>query len=242
MAIGIAVGVVLLVVIVVLVLRAAAGDNSGREGHIRWATEPPSAPAAEPRLQSEHDPDAVKRARFSEKAEREVAAPRAAVLQASALAEEDLLCRSFREEDRALHEAADQEFEAAVETTLGDKIDHSFYVTVAGTSHRNSDGTSRPDIIDRCEPFDALILKREPDNRFDPNAIAVCRFPTGEQLGYVDADTAVEISHDMGRHGERWLALFRHRNISPETNLTVGATILIVRVKCDDRGAVTAPR
>lgn len=62
-----------------------------------------------------------------------------------------------------------------------------FFAQVHGITHKNADGTSRQDIIDRCREGEELALVPEPTNRFDPDAVKVCR-KNGEQLGYWAAD------------------------------------------------------
>ena len=130
-----------------------------------------------------------------------------------------------------LRHEADREFIGALEKALvGVAIDKAFFVKLAGCSHRNVDGSSRSKAIEYCEPLDQLELRAEPENGFDPNAIAVIREKTGEQLGYLDAHTAQEITSDNAKYGPRWLAVFRHANVSPETGHIVGAVVYLLRV------------
>ena len=64
-----------------------------------------------------------------------------------------------------------------------------FYSKVAGTSHRNRDGTSRQAAIRKhCFAGAPLDLIREPDNKHDRNAIAI--FYDDKQIGYLSADIA----------------------------------------------------
>ena len=64
-----------------------------------------------------------------------------------------------------------------------------FRTHVAGVTHRNSDGTRRQAIIRKCSIGEKVDLVDEPDNKYDPNAIKVCR-KNGEQLGYIPAGYA----------------------------------------------------
>ena len=50
-----------------------------------------------------------------------------------------------------------------------------FFSKVAGVSYRNEDGSSRQSIIRRCHIGERLLLKPEPDNPVDPNAVRVLR-------------------------------------------------------------------
>ena len=59
-----------------------------------------------------------------------------------------------------------------------------FFATIAGVSYRNPDGSSRQELLKKCERGDILVLRREPDNPYGPMAIAVHR-ESGEQLGYI---------------------------------------------------------
>jgi hypothetical protein len=58
-----------------------------------------------------------------------------------------------------------------------------FYKQVHGISFKNDDGSSRQKIIKDCYEGEELVLIPEPDNRFDPGAVKICR-KNGEQLGY----------------------------------------------------------
>jgi hypothetical protein len=125
--------------------------------------------------------------------------------------------------------AEDTQFEAIVAQTIPPEAQvKAFYATVAGTSHRNRDRTSRTRIIGQCSTFEPILLVPEPDNEFDPNAIAVCRRETNEQLGYLDRRLAEEVTRDIRRHGARWIAIFRHQNYHPETGRVVGAVLHLV--------------
>jgi len=69
------------------------------------------------------------------------------------------------------------------------KTTRTYFVSVAGVSYDNDDGSSRQTIISRCKPGEALMLNREPNNRFDSGAIRVTR-RNGQQIGYVPAHIA----------------------------------------------------
>lgn len=91
------------------------------------------------------------------------------------------------------------------------KAPRRFYSKVAGTSHENSNGYSRQKIIkNNCKRGMSLILKREPDNPHDSDAIAVwinargCLFSKKMQIGYIESGIARDLSDkiDMGRKVE----------------------------------------
>ena len=69
-----------------------------------------------------------------------------------------------------------------------------FFAQVHGITHKNADGTSRQDIIRDCEVGEELVLVPEPTNRFDPDAVMICR-KNGEQLGYWKGDG--RMAHDL---------------------------------------------
>jgi hypothetical protein len=73
---------------------------------------------------------------------------------------------------------------------------------VAGVSFENRDGSSRQTYVRRVKKGDVLVLRREPENFFDANAIAVDWLdPDGEprQLGYVPRNLAAVLAHVMDR-------------------------------------------
>jgi hypothetical protein len=76
-----------------------------------------------------------------------------------------------------------------------------FHSKIVGVTKPNPDGSDRQAIIARCQVGESLLLVREPDNRFDPDAVAVRR-TNGEQLGYLSADLADEMARLLDR-GER---------------------------------------
>lgn len=125
----------------------------------------------------------------------------------------------------------DNDFESAVQKLVTDTgCDKFFYSKVAGASHRNPDRTSRTRVIAECSVFENLELRPEPNNQFDANAMAICRKTTGEQLGYLEARLAEEVSRDFRKFGPCWLALFCHPNHHPETGKIAGAVIYMLRL------------
>jgi hypothetical protein len=67
-----------------------------------------------------------------------------------------------------------------------------FFGHVAGESYRNADGSDRQRIIPRCRVGELLVLKHEPDNPHDINAIRVLR-QSGEQIGYLERELAGQV-------------------------------------------------
>lgn len=68
---------------------------------------------------------------------------------------------------------------------------------VAGVTFENRDGTPRQPFIRHVRKDDRLVLTREPDNEFDPNAIKVFwEDPEGgvHQLGYVPRTLAAVLA------------------------------------------------
>lgn len=85
----------------------------------------------------------------------------------------------------------------------------TFYSKIAGVTAKNQDGRSRQTCIRTfCKPGMPLILRREPTNKFDKNAIAVwikarmlLIFSNELQIGYINSDLASELAvwMDKGR-------------------------------------------
>jgi hypothetical protein len=126
--------------------------------------------------------------------------------------------------------AEDETFTAGFETALGDDLVDGFYCKIAGTTFPNADGSDRMQIARGCEPGELLTLAPEPENPYDPNAIAVWR-KDGRQLGYLPREQAEEIAGRMRRHAEVWHAVFRRVGRDPSTHGARGAVVLLLHVK-----------
>jgi hypothetical protein len=74
----------------------------------------------------------------------------------------------------------------------------TFYSKTAGVTKKNSDGERRQSIIKQLDAGERVALIREPDNRYDPNAI---RVESGlGQIGYIPAQTALNnLASEMDR-------------------------------------------
>jgi hypothetical protein len=79
---------------------------------------------------------------------------------------------------------------------------------IAGVFYDNADGSSRQAAIQRCQPLDLVVLRPEPRNPYDSNAIAVDR-ENGEQLGYLPRPLAKEVK-ESERRGY-WHRAFIHQ-------------------------------
>ena len=65
----------------------------------------------------------------------------------------------------------------------------TYTIKVVGESFDNPDGTSRQKIIEQCKIGNPVSLVREPNNRYDPNAVGVHVTGRG-QIGYVSSENA----------------------------------------------------
>ena len=140
---------------------------------------------------------------------------------------------SDREFDAWLNDEASEDAsewsEESIISSMPRPIERHFYVTIAGTSHKNDDGTSRIAAIKKCSPGDLLDATWEYDNPYDPNAVAISL--DGHQIGYLDARLAGETVRDAKRNGWRQLHYFVHANHQPTNGRTNGATIFVVRLE-----------
>lgn len=100
--------------------------------------------------------------------------------------------------------AEDKRFDDAILKAVGSKIDKHFYTKLVGITHENEDGTLRENLIPTCKPFDPLEVVWEPNNPYDPNAIAIHK-ANGRMLGYLNSRTAEEVARSMKR-GTIWRA------------------------------------
>jgi hypothetical protein len=85
----------------------------------------------------------------------------------------------------------------------------TFHSKVAGVSELNSDGSNRQKYINAfARSATPLILKREPNNPYDSNAVAVWLkarallfFTSDVQIGYLSAEVAGEIARYLDKGG-----------------------------------------
>jgi hypothetical protein len=120
-------------------------------------------------------------------------------------------------------------FDLKFERSIAQIADYYFQTSLVGTSDGSSDGTVRTEIIERCEPFDELQLVAEPNNPMDPKAIAVRTKDGTQLLGYLSKADAKQIHADSGEPFE-WQAICKYANRDFETQRTVGASIVLVRL------------
>lgn len=85
----------------------------------------------------------------------------------------------------------------------------TFHSKVAGVSWSNPNGKSRQDVIRAyCRPGMPLVLRREPENPYDANAVGVwirtrvfLFFETELQIGYLNRSVAREIAEHVDNGG-----------------------------------------
>jgi hypothetical protein len=78
---------------------------------------------------------------------------------------------------------------------VADDEKRAFFQQVHGVTFKNDDGSSRQRIIKECSVGEVIELVPEPDNRYDSDAVKVCR-QNGGQLGYLPS------GHRMAEDGE----------------------------------------
>lgn len=69
---------------------------------------------------------------------------------------------------------------------------------MAGINKENDGGSHRQDIIADCCEGEAIILIREPENRYDPNAVAPYR-QSGDKIGYLPREWASDMAPRLDR-------------------------------------------
>jgi HIRAN domain-containing protein len=96
-------------------------------------------------------------------------------------------------------------------------------VRVAGAAQHHAEGLASDDV----EPGKPLVLRRDPGNEHDPNAIAVDT-RGGAQVGWVPRELAAEVAPELDR-GEVWSAIaLREQRPSPRDPRS-GVTMLMAR-------------
>jgi len=84
-------------------------------------------------------------------------------------------------------------------------------INVAGAGRHHADVLN----AERFAPGRPLVLRREPDNAHDANAISVRADAGGDQAGWVPREVAAELAPRLDA-GERWSAIaLRERRPSP---------------------------
>jgi hypothetical protein len=95
--------------------------------------------------------------------------------------------------------------------------------SIAGAAQHHGDALQSPDL----EPGRPLLLRRDPGNPHDANAIAV-ETPGGEQAGWVPREVAADLAPELDA-GRAWAAIvLRERRASPRDPRD-GATMLLAR-------------
>jgi hypothetical protein len=72
----------------------------------------------------------------------------------------------------------------------------SFYTKLAGVTKPNDDGSNRQRLLHRSKPAEELKLVRDPNNKYDKNAIKVFNI-RGEQLGWISSDVADRLAVEL---------------------------------------------
>jgi hypothetical protein len=77
---------------------------------------------------------------------------------------------------------------------------------IRGMSHR---GDHAVEYTRQMEPGDILLLRREPDNQFDANAVqALAPGDNPWPVGYVGKETAAWLAPDMDQSGDDYIFVF----------------------------------
>jgi hypothetical protein len=134
---------------------------------------------------------------------------------------------SFADDGETLF--TNEKFDQMVEKKFGDRLERFFFTTLAGTSHRNADRTSRTAAIRKCAPLDVLEFVHDEANEYSKHAVRVTT-EEGKQLGFLPDRTGVDVLKDR-ECGCEVVGLFRHRNHHPETGKVIGGTIALVYLK-----------
>ena len=86
-------------------------------------------------------------------------------------------------------------------------------------------GRHHAEVLQSVEIGQPLVLRRDPGNQHDPNAVAVDT-GAGEQVGWVPRDLAIDVAADLDA-GRPWAALaLREQRASPRDPRT-GITMLL---------------
>lgn len=117
-----------------------------------------------------------------------------------------------------------------IEKILDCDMDNSVYrfsTKIAGVTFDNPDGSSRQRYLKKSSPSELLLMKREPDNPMDENAIKLMK-PNGKQLGYIPSKNAETLAPQMD-NGTKFFAQIEQIT-GGEEGKSYGANIKIFRV------------
>ncbi|WP_348266872.1 HIRAN domain-containing protein [Edaphobacter paludis] len=111
---------------------------------------------------------------------------------------------------------------------LGNSVDKHFYTKVVGVSFQNSDSSSRQDTIQSLIVCQELEFRKEPQNKFDPNAILLCT-QNGLGIGYLNERLAGEVTRSLNK-GVSWRCYVRRVLHAADTK-NWGVTVCMVKLK-----------
>ena len=106
-------------------------------------------------------------------------------------------------------------------------LDRIIPTIVVGVTYDNDDGSSRQKIISRCTEGEDLLLEHQPDNPHDPNAVAVVKKRTGEQIGFLEARLAKDIIRLVEKEGRAYVCQILHIKGGTRDKPTLGVNIKI---------------
>jgi HIRAN domain-containing protein len=98
-------------------------------------------------------------------------------------------------------------------------------VNVAGAARHHAEGLADEDAV---APGRALMLRRDPDNAHDPNAVAVHAAGGGPQVGWVPREVAGEVAAELDAGRPLAAVAMRERRPSPRDPRS-GLTMLVAR-------------
>lgn len=107
------------------------------------------------------------------------------------------------------------------------EIDYSFHSRVAGTSFKTKDGHSRQAVLKHLKPMDILLLSREPNNKYDDNAVLVLT-AEAKDIGHLPREIAAEIAPELDS-GKLWIAAISGVG-RPSGVSRTGASLLLMRL------------
>ena len=119
----------------------------------------------------------------------------------------------------------------------------SFYSKVSGITDTNKDGKNRQQIIRKhCQAGQELILKRELDNPYDPNAIGlwIRVGPEMHQIGYVSKNANRNLAIHIDR-GAVATATITELTDGTSEKPTIGVNIEITEFRAAMHGPAMTP-
>lgn len=143
----------------------------------------------------------------------------------------DRLFNFGRKKDRRDNDPS--EIEVGLHVEFGADPEDGYTFAVVGESFKNDDGTLRQKIISAMCPGESVLLKREPDNKYDTNAVAVLN-AGGRQIGYLKSAVAKWFAPKIDAGAEYVARIEAINKTATDKGKMLGVVVRVIPVRTAD--------